>query len=127
MHIWRRLCEIHLSFCLSNDRLYFFSGRNIIKKCIVSRKSWYIMLDLAQNPVYSVFFPDIFNFDYSLNHSYLTLNKNMTNSYSLRTFNYFDSRDTGLYVYFPRPPLCSMKNSQIPRASTLSSSEIPLN
>ena len=51
----------------------FFSGRNIIKKCIVSRKSWYSMLDLAQNPVFSVFFPDIFNFDFSLNHSYLDL------------------------------------------------------
>ena len=51
----------------------FFSGRNIRKKCIVSRKSWYSMLDLAQNPVFSVFFPDIFNFDFSLNHSYLDL------------------------------------------------------
>ena len=51
----------------------FFSGRNIRKKCIVSRKSWYSMLDLAQNPLYSVFFPDIFNFDFSLNHSYLDL------------------------------------------------------
>ena len=51
----------------------FFSGRNIRKKCIVSRKSWYSMIDLAQNPLYFVFFPDIFNFDFSLNHSYLDL------------------------------------------------------
>ena len=51
----------------------FFSGRNIRKKCIVSRKSRYSMFRLSSNPVYSVIFPDIFNFDFSLNHSYLDL------------------------------------------------------
>ena len=86
MHIWQRFCEIYLSFCLSNDRTYFFSGRNIRKKCIVSRKSWYIMLDLAQNPVYSVFFPDIFNFDFPWIIHISTSNKNMTNSYRFTDF-----------------------------------------
>ena len=32
-----------------------------------------------------------------------------------------------LNVYLPRQPLRTMKNSQIPRASTLSSDEIQLN
>ena len=58
------------------------------------------MLDLAQNPVYSVFFPDIFNFDFPWIIHISTLNKNMTNSYR---FNYFDYSDTGLKCLFPAP------------------------
>ena len=77
MHIWRRLCEIYLSFCLSNDRSYFFSGRNIRKKCIVSRKSWYLIFSILTFPESFISRPQI---------------KTWRTHIGLRTFNFFDSR-----------------------------------